>query len=62
MMRRFEYRCISTPIDRAEIDRLGSQGWQLCAVDGAIAWLCRDKDGRVLREQAEQHAQQRGDK
>ncbi len=36
LMQRFEHRPISTPINRAELDSLGMQGWRLAAVDGAV--------------------------
>jgi hypothetical protein len=61
-MMRLEYRSISAPINRIEIESLGLQGWVLCAVDGAVAWLCRDKDARHLEEQAARHAEERGEK
>jgi hypothetical protein len=57
---RFEYRTIGTPIVRAELDRLGLEGWQLAAIDGAVGWLMRDKDARLLKEQSDEHAAQRG--
>jgi hypothetical protein len=59
-MTRFEYRSISTPINRTEIDSLGMQGWRLAAIDGPVAWLVRDQTARLLHEQANQHAEQRG--
>jgi hypothetical protein len=61
-MTRWEYRSISAPIDRSELDALGVQGWRLCAIEGAIAWLIRDRDARLLAEQATRHAKERGDR
>jgi hypothetical protein len=59
-MTRFEYRAITAPINRTELDALGLDGWALCAVDGAVAWLVRDRDARLLAEQADRHAAERG--
>jgi hypothetical protein len=59
-MRRVEYRSLSAPINRVELDSLGMQGWRLCGIDGAVAWLVRDRDARLLAEQADRHAAERG--
>lgn len=61
-MTRWEYRTIGTPINRAELDNLGLQGWRLCGIDGAVAWLVRDRGARLLAEQAARHAKERGKK
>jgi hypothetical protein len=61
-MKRFEYRSIGAPINRAELDSLGLQGWKLCAIDGAVAWLVRDRNARLLEEQGARHAKERGGK
>lgn len=61
-MTRWEYRSERSTISRAEIDGLGLAGWELCTITPEIAWFKRDRDARLLREQADAHAAERGDR
>jgi len=60
-MKRWEYRTTGVPIDRTEIDGLGLCGWELCGIAGEIAWLKRDRAARLLAENADRHAAERGE-
>jgi hypothetical protein len=62
MSRHWEYRTANASIDRAEVDALGLCGWELCAISGEIVWFKRDRDERMLDEQAARHAEERGKK
>jgi hypothetical protein len=54
-MDRFEYlrRPLTTDTTPADLDLLGRDGWELCAIENGIGWFRRSSVARELREQAE---------
>lgn len=58
---RYEYlrRPLTTDTTPAELDALGAEGWQLCAIAGGFGFFWRSTIARELREQGERHAEER---
>jgi hypothetical protein len=46
----------------SELTALGNQGWALTTIHGGIAWLMRSKAAASLKDQADAHATERGDR
>lgn len=61
-MKRLEYLTLALPeFSRAgRLAELGLEGWRLCAIGSNAAYFARDLDARLLAEQADAHAAERG--
>lgn len=57
-MTRWEYERWLLPPDRENeiLDRLGHEGWELCAVERGLGYFKRDRRARQLEEQGDAQA------
>jgi hypothetical protein len=60
---KWEYRCVAVTDDLgSDLTSLGADGWELSAIYNGLAWLKRDRVAHAFKQQAEQHAAERGAK